>query len=245
MKKLLKITTGSLILASFSSCGFMEHVEQRAAVLNSLEDKVLTLNEENQYLRNDIRELKYKIKTLENKNFYLETQLKEKPTMPSMAQRAQSMDRKIASVAPMNGSDLVKFDVYKWKPDQMLTIAQKEFDTKNYEKSAQFFSEFSNKYPSDKNLNDKFLFQAGIASFESGKHYEWSEKYLSQLVERYPTSEYYLGSKLWLGLTYLKQGKEKDFFAVVEEFRKKYRNTPEWNILSGHYEKIVQKYKSN
>ena len=45
-------------------------------------------------------------------------------------------------------------------------------------------------------------------------------------------------------MTHLKLGDEQAFFNTAEEFRKKYRNTPEWNILSGHYEKIVQKYKS-
>lgn len=244
MKKLFNLSLFIIFAATLSSCGFAEHVEYRARVLNSLEDKVIVLNKDNQELRNEIRELKYKIKTLENKNFYLETQLKEKVTTPQI-----SADRTIASVAPMasrpTGDDMVKFDVYKWKPEQMLAIAQKEFDQKNYEKSAQFFMEFSKNFPKHNDLNDKFLFQAAVASFESGKHYQSSEEYLSKLIERYPTSEYYLGSKLWLGLTYLKQGKEKEFFAMVEEFRKKYRNTPEWKILSGHYEKIVQKYKSN
>ena len=66
------------------------------------------------------------------------------------------------------------------------------------------------------------------------------------VIENHPTSDFFLGAKLWLAMTYLKQDKEDKFFAVAEEFRKKYRNTTEWNdILSKHYEKIVQKYKSN
>lgn len=240
MKKLFKTSLFLIFLSTLSSCGFVEHVEYRAGVLNSLEDKVIALNKQNSHLENEVRELKYKIKTLENKNFYLETQLKEKVTTPTL-----TADRTIASVAIPKADDMVKFDVYKWKPEQMMAMAQKEFDAKNYEKSAQFFSEFNRNFPNHNQLNDKFLFQAGVAAFESGKHFTWSEEYLSQLIERYPTSEYYLGSKLWLGLTYLKQGKEKEFFAIVEDFRKKYRNTPEWKILSGHYEKIVQKYKNN
>ncbi|OIQ20752.1 MAG: hypothetical protein BM556_02080 [Bacteriovorax sp. MedPE-SWde] len=236
MKNLFKTTVFLTLLTSLTSCGFMDHVERRAGVLNSLEDKVLVLNKKNQAQRNEIMQLKFKLKSVESRNFYLESQLqnKGKPTQ-----------RTIASVRKVNADDLVKFDVYKWKPHQMLAIAEKEFDGKNYEKSAQFFKEFSTHFPNDEALDDKFLFQAGVASFEAGKHYQWSEKYFGSLVEKYPTSKFYLGSKLWLGMSYLKQGKEKEFFAVVEEFRKKYRNTPEWNILSGHYEKIVQKYKSN
>lgn len=237
MKNLLKTTALATLFLSLTSCGFVEHVEERAAVLNSLEDKVLALNKENQLLRNEIMSLKYKLKSAESRNYYLETQLqsKEKP----------ALQRTIASVRVPKAGDLVKFDVYKWKPEQMLAIAEKEFDGKNYEKSAQFFNELKNHFPENKAIDDKFLFQAGVASFETGKHFQWAEKHFSSLVERYPTSKFYLGSKLWLGMSYLKQGKEKQFFAVVEEFRKKYRNTPEWNILSGHYEKIVQKYKSN
>ena len=236
MKKFTKLTALFLTLLTFSSCGFTEHVENRSRVINSLEDRVLTLSKSNQAYKTEIMSLRYKVKTLESRNFYLETQLQSKKS---------PMQRSIASVKNPSSDDLVKFDVYKWKPQQMLAIAEKEFDQRNFEKSAQFFNELSNRYPKDDLRDDKFLFQAGVASFETGKHYSWSEKYFKQLVERHPTSKFYLGSKLWLGLSYLKQDRKKEFFAVVEEFRKKYRNTPEWNILSGHYEKIVQKYKSN
>lgn len=235
MKKIFKLTAFLTLVSTLSSCGFMEHVERRSAVLNSFEDQVLSLNKENSHLQNEVMRIKYKLKAVESRNFYLESQLQNKGK-PA---------RSLASVRKIRTNDLVRFDIYKWKPSQMLAIAEKEFDTKNYEKSAQYFFEFANHFPDNKSLDDKFLFQAGVAAFESGKHYGWSETYFSKLTDKYPTSEFYLGSKLWLGMSYLKQGKEKEFFAVVEEFRKKYRNTPEWNILSGHYEKIVQKYKSN
>ena len=38
-------------------------------------------------------------------------------------------------------------------------------------------------------------------------------------------------------------GKTEDFYSTVEEFRKKYKNTPEWEILRAHYEDITQKFK--
>jgi len=39
----------------------------------------------------------------------------------------------------------------------------------------------------------------------------------------------------------MKLGEKQKFFATVEEFRKKYRNTNEWKILSTYYEKIEEK----
>ena len=226
-----------MTLSLFTSCGFTEHVEKRARVLNSLEDKVLVLSQEKKSLQGEIVRLRYQVKSLESKNFYLETQLQSKN---------ESKARKIASIKKNDPNDLVKFDVYKWKPEEMVKIAEKEFDLKNYKKSAQFFSSFIDNFPSSKSLDDKFLFQAGVAAYEAGKYYDWSEKYFSMVIENHPTSDFFLGAKLWLAMTYLKQDKEDKFFAVAEEFRKKYRNTTEWNdILSKHYEKIVQKYKSN
>lgn len=40
-------------------------------------------------------------------------------------------------------------------------------------------------------------------------------------------------------LASFQQGDFKDFTETVEEFRKKYRNTKEWEIIRKHYEKIV------
>jgi outer membrane protein assembly factor BamD (BamD/ComL family) len=60
-------------------------------------------------------------------------------------------------------------------------------------------------------------------------------------MKQYPTSQYYRSAKLWVALTNLKLGEKKKFFATVEEFRKKYRNTNEWKILSNYYEKIEEK----
>ncbi|MFG1483410.1 tetratricopeptide repeat protein [Halobacteriovorax sp. GFR7] len=229
-----------LALMSLTSCSYVEHFEKRAQAINELEDKILVLSKENQEMNNKLMQANYKIKTLESKNYYLETQLKDKaPKKESYTKRT------IASVARVDSNDLVKYDVYKWDAKEMVSIAQKEFDSKNYEKSAQFFNAYTKNFPNSKELDADFLFQAGVASYESGKHYDWSEKYFTYLTKKYPTSKYYLGAKLWLGMSYLKQNRKDEFFAVVEEFRKKYRNTPEWNILSGHYEKIVQKYKKN
>ena len=45
------------------------------------------------------------------------------------------------------------------------------------------------------------------------------------------------------GLVDLRKGEKKKFFNVVEEFRKKYRNTKEWELISGHYYEIYKNFK--
>ena len=107
MKIVLLFTTLGLL----TSCGFTEHVEKRARVLNSLEDKVLVLSREKKALKAEIVKLKYEVKSLESKNFYLETQLQSKK---------EKNAREIASIKRNDPNDLVKFDVYKWKPEEMV-----------------------------------------------------------------------------------------------------------------------------
>ncbi|MDD0853683.1 hypothetical protein HBN50_11285 [Halobacteriovorax sp. GB3] len=241
MKSMMNLFLMTMIAALFTSCGAVDFMEQRAAYYNRLEDKSYALLKENEQLKIETARLKSKVKTLESKNYYLEGQIQSL----KKGITEERPGRGLASVKMVDSNDMVKFDIYKWKPEEILAVADKEFNMKNFEKSAQFYNTFAIKYPSSKSKDDHFLFQAGVASYESGKHYEWTLKHLQTLVKNYPTSQYYLGAKLWIGLTYLKLGDEKNFFGTVEEFRKKYRNTPEWQILSPHYEKIVQKYKSN
>lgn len=237
MYKAIKTTTFLTILVSFTSCGFVNHIEERSAQINHQEDMILQLSKEKRDLKFEISKLKTQIASLETKNQYLTVQLKE-----SIEQKPA---RAIASVSPIeNATDLVKFDVYKWKPEQVIAVARKEFTSKNFEKSAQFFHTYKNQFPNYK-TDDQFLFQAGVAAFESGNHYDWAIDNFEKLVKGYPTSKFYRGSKLWMALANLKIGNEDKFFSAAEEFRKKYRNTPEWKILSTHYEKIVQRHKKN
>ncbi|ATH08617.1 hypothetical protein BIY24_11875 [Halobacteriovorax marinus] len=237
MYKAIKLTVFATLVTSVTSCGFMNHIEERSAQINHQEDTILQLSKEKRELKYEISKLKTEIAALETKNQYLSVQLKE-----SMGEKPA---RKIASVAPVyDTGDMVKFDVYKWTPEQMLAVAKKEFSLKNFEKSAQFFDTYKHQFPTKK-MDDQFLFQAGVAAFESGNHYDWAITNFEKLVEAYPTSEFYRGSKLWMALANLKIGNEDKFFSAAEEFRKKYRNTPEWKILSSHYEKIVQRHKKN
>ena len=90
-------------------------------------------------------------------------------------------------------------------------------------------------------MSDEFYFKAGISSFESGNHHDWTLSHFGALMNKYPTSQYFRSAKLWIALTHMKMGEKQKFFATVEEFRKKYRNTQEWKILSSYYEKIEEK----
>jgi len=199
------------------------------------EKKSLELAKENRILLAKISDLRYEISQLESKNRYL-----------SSTQEVKSSDvqsRKIASIPQSKPNDLVAFEVYKWTPEKLLAIGEKELHFKNYEKSAQFFSELIDRFPDHKIISDRVLFGAGVAAFETGKRYEWSEKYLQRLIKDYPKSEFYRGAKLWLALSQYNQGSNEKFIATVEEFRLKYRNTDEWKILSRYYEDITYKIK--
>jgi tetratricopeptide (TPR) repeat protein len=197
------------------------------------EKKALALARDNRLLHVQISDLKYQISTLESKNSYFTAQVK----------KTDSPDRKIASIPKTDPNDLVNYEVYKWTPEKLLAIGEKELHFKNYEKSAQFYNELIDRFPKHDLVSDKVLFGAGVAAFETGSRYEWSEKHLSRLVKNHPKSEFYRGAKLWLALAQYQQGEHEKFLTTVEEFRLKYRNTEEWKILSRYYEDISYKIK--
>lgn len=233
--KLLKLMFLSLVLLPMTSCDYLRKMERRATSINTYEKVALNFSKRNRELKAEISRLRFEIQTLKSENSFLSIKLEKKKKTGA---------RKIASIGykpPKN--DLVRFDIYKWKADQVLAVAESEFKKKNFERSAQFFQAFIEEFPGHKMINDQLLFQAGVASFESKKHNDWSLMNLQRLVREYPVSKYYRGAKLWMALTKLRQGDRNEFFETVEEFRKKYRNTSEWKILSAHYEEILQKYK--
>jgi TolA-binding protein len=199
------------------------------------ENKALILAKENRLLQVKISDLQYQLSQLESKTKYFASQAQNK-TGPAP-------ERKIASIPQTNTNDLVNFEIYKWTPEKLLAIGEKEFHFKNYEKSAQFYNELIGRFPKHELVSDRVLFGAGVAAFETGKRYDWSEKYLDKLVKNYPKSEFYRGAKLWLALAQYNQGEHQKFLVTVEEFRLKYRNTEEWKILSRYYEDISYKIK--
>jgi tetratricopeptide (TPR) repeat protein len=196
------------------------------------EKKALALAKENRLLQAKISDLQYEISQLESKNKFFASQAK-----------TAKVNRQIASIPAVSQNDLVNYEIYKWTPDKLLAIGEKEFHFKNYEKSAQFYNELIHRFPKHELVSDRVLFGAGVAAFETGKRYDWSEKYLSRLVKDYPKSDFYRGAKLWLALAQYNQGEHQKFLKTVEEFRLKYRNTEEWKILSRYYEDISYKIK--
>lgn len=201
------------------------------------EKKALQLAKENRLLQVQISDLKYQISQLESKNKYFASQAK------SPAKTQALPERKIASIPQSNTNDLVNYEIYKWTPEKLLAIGEKELHFKNYEKSAQFYNELIHRFPKHELVSDRVLFGAGVAAFETGKRYDWTEKHLDRLVKNYPKSEFYRGAKLWLALAQYNQGEHQKFLKTVEEFRLKYRNTEEWKILSRYYEDISYKIK--
>lgn len=201
------------------------------------EKKALNLAKENRLLEVKISDLKYQISELESKNKFLASQMQKN------SEGAAAPARAIASIPKANPEDLVNYEVYKWAPEKLLAIGEKELHHKNYEKSAQFYHELIQRFPKHEVVSDRVLFGAGVAAFETGKRYDWTEKHLSQLVKNHPKSEFYRGAKLWLALAQYHQGEHQKFLTTVEEFRLKYRNTEEWKILSRYYEDISYKVK--
>lgn len=198
----------------------------------NMEKKALLLAKENRLLQKKNSDLKYQLAAVESKSRFYAAQ-----------STTQQASRSIASIPKPNTNDLVNYEIYKWTPDKLLAIGEKEFHFKNYEKSAQFYSELIERFPKHEIVNDRVLFGAGVAAFEAGKHFDSSEKYLARLVKEHPKSDFYRGAKLWLALAQYNQGEHQKFLKTVEEFRLKYRNTDEWKILSRYYEDISYKVK--
>lgn len=172
------------------------------------------------------------------------SQLKSQNKILTAKAAPKIQTRGIASIQQVKTEDLVQYDIYQWSPEKLLAIGEKELYFKNYKKSAQFYNEFLERFPRHELLNDKVLFGAGVAAFETKDYYPWAEKHLSTLVKGYPKSQFYRGAKLWLALTQYNMGDQQKFLKTVEEFRLKYRNTEEWKILSKYYEDINYKVKN-
>lgn len=235
------------------SCGFdAKKVEQKAALINKYEIVALKLAKENRELTTEVKRLEFEIQKLKQEKAFYETKKLSRAPHTDEAHgdghgngHEETKGRSIASVkadVPFEvKKDFVEFKTYKWNADDMLKIADKEFKEKNFEKSAQFYTSLINNYPGYKQLNDEFFFKAGISAYESGSHHDWTLSHFETLMKKYPTSQYYRSAKLWVALTHMKLGDKAKFFATVEEFRRKYRNTNEWKILSSYYEKIEEK----
>jgi TolA-binding protein len=235
---IFSVLASSYVFALWKYGGMDKSVTAKWNSLFEYERKALDLAKDKRVLEAQISDLKYQISELQSKNKFLSAQMKQGTI------EGYSAKRSIASIPKTSANDLVSFEVYKWTPDKLLAIGEKELHHKNYEKSAQFYNELINRYPKHELVSDRVLFGAGVAAFETGKRYDWTEKHLDKLVKSYPKSEFYRGAKLWLALAQYNQGEHQKFLTTVEEFRLKYRNTEEWKILSRYYEDISYKIKN-
>lgn len=256
-KSLNNLLLSIVFLGTLVSCEYVKKIEKKAKYINNYEVVALSFAKENRELKVQLSRLEYTIKNLETQNNFLKIKLKIKEqdhqflleedkhgeSLSDTSGNKHGNKRDVSKDHNSSMEDLVKFSIYKWKAEQLTGIAENAFRQKDFEKAAQFFHTFIKEYPHHKKLNDEILFQAGVAAFKSQNHYPWTIEYLERLIATYPTSKFYRGSKLWIALSNYKLGKEKEFFQTVEEFRLKYRNTPEWKVLSGHYEEFAQKFK--
>jgi len=221
-----------LLVYGILKTGLYDKIHKRAEIVNNYEKKVVSLGAEMRSLRAKISELEFQVQTIDSEKRFLTLKL----------EKMNRANRAVASIKPEETKEekLIKYSVYKWSPKQLLAIGDNEYKNKDYEKSATFLQVLLNKYSTDEVVTDRVLFQAGVSSFESGKHYDWAITHLSRLVTERPSSKYFRGAKLWLVLANLKAGNKEVFYDTVEEFRQKYRNTDEWEILSGYYEELTK-----
>lgn len=238
---LLPLSFLLLTVPWLSGCDLADKVQSKMQTVNNYEKQALNLARENRLLMAKVGQLEFQIQALEARNNFLQIKL-DKST-------DKGPKRDLASAAPELElkNDLVRYDIYKWSSSQLVSIGETEMEHKNFEKASQFFYVFVKKYGMDAEKADPkydgILFQAGVSAYESGAHYDWAIEHLSTLTKKYPSSDYFRGAKLWLAMAQLKSGDKESFYKVVEEFRIKYRNTPEWKILSAYYEDFVQKFK--
>jgi tetratricopeptide (TPR) repeat protein len=240
MKPFLAIfVLSTFYIVGLSYFGFWDNIAQTTKEIRQSDVKNYHLEQKLVQMKIENNSLKAEIDKLKAKNQYLKLN-----HSPKTSQVTKNNFRSIASVSMNSGQeDFVQYDVYQWKPEKLLAIAEKELFFKNFEKAAQFYNTFLQKFPHHEMINDEVLFKAGYASYETKHYYQQSIQHFNHLIKSHPRSKLYRSAKLWLGLSYLNSGNESKFIATVEEFKNKYRNTSEWKILSQHYEEIAYKYK--
>jgi TolA-binding protein len=209
--------------------GFWGEFKEQADVVHNYEYKALILAKELRQANQEIEVLRGKISKVSLEKEHLALKVADKT-------------RTLASVPLKSKDDLVNFEVFKWSAEKLLGVGEKSLHFKKYEKASQYYQTLVKNYPTNSIVNDKVLFEAGIAAYESKKHYPWAVSHFETIIKKYPKSKLRRGAKLWLALSHYHQGDEKVFLETVEEFRSKYRNTKEWAVLSKYYEDIAYKY---
>ena len=230
------------------SCDMIQRAKTEIRVIKENKNVAIRMAKENREMESKIRALYFNIQELESKNNYLQIKLKKGCNQEKISRLEKRTGRKVASLVAEKTSVptdkkrmYIKMGAYKWTPNQALAIGANALKTKDYAKAFQYFHAFISQLPNHKKVDDNLLFRTGMAAFES-QRYKDGIAYFDQLIQKFPKSKNYRNAKLWKGISALKLGRKKQFIATVNEFRKKYRNTNEWNILSQHYEKIIYHY---
>lgn len=232
MKELSLFTVMTAIMAfTLGHFGVWEDFKQTARTVHAYEYKALSFSKQVRELKKQNQALKAEITRLKSEKEHLQMNMDKKTK------------RTIASIPKKKVNDLVNFDLYRWSAEKLLGVGEQALHFKNFDKSAQYYNALIKHYPSHKSINDKVLFEAGIAAYESKKHYHWAQNHFRSLVKKYPRSKYQRGAKLWLALSHFYLGDQDKFVETVDEFRRKYRNTQEWKVLSQYYEELNHKYK--
>jgi outer membrane protein assembly factor BamD (BamD/ComL family) len=226
---------------------YYQRIEAKAERINRFEQVALELSKENRQLKAQVSNLEFQIQKMKSRNEFLEMKKGEKALAHN---EADDHERHPASVTPgkvdettAHVEDMVKFAIYKWKADELFAVADKEFNKENYKKSIQFYQAILENYPHFEKINDDLLYRTGVSAFKTTGQPNVVIENMKTLVARYPASKHFREAKLWMALAYLEVGKDEEFWKTAEEFRLKYKNTPEWNILRPHYEEIMLRYK--
>jgi tetratricopeptide (TPR) repeat protein len=202
------------LILVLSGCSFSEGLKESVQKQNMVEGAALTLAKENRLLR---------IRTIQ-----LEAEVRKLQTEPQLVRRSLATERlqKITD---------------NWKPDELLFVAEIEFEREDYEKAAHFYNGILKQFPNFEMIDDAFLFKAARSTYEDGKDLKRALEIFEEIIKKYPKSIYFLQSKLWLSLIQYQIGNKEKFKEGLVEFQEKYQNTPEWKILEKNYEKIIKK----
>ncbi len=238
-----------------TSLGLIKENRELRVVIGQKEFEIRNLQAENQYLKLKVEKtLAYKKNTptslIKERGGRVINQMgqgdsDERDGNDEGENEENHSSKNVKGHAPgkVSGIDYVKFKIYLWKPEQLMTMAQSAFVKGNYEKSSQFYNSLIENYGSEAVVTDEIFFQAGLAAYKTQRFHQIAIDHFQNIVLKYPNSKYFRGAKLWMALSFYKMGREKEFFKIVEEFRLKYRNTVEWKILSSHYDEISKQYK--
>jgi hypothetical protein len=201
----------------------------------------------------------YEIKKIQDENVKLKLEIKKLEFTLARLQEAtqllENQDRAIASEkatvkfeifpSQKNVEDHVKQEVYHWSPGKLLSLAEKEFNLKNYLASAQYGMTLLNQNHDPSLVDEHFYYRLGVSCVESKLYLYEGVEILNQLIKKYPESPLIVQAKLWRGLAFHRLNNQTEFIAMIEEFKSKYRNTKEWTVLKNIYERSIASGNEN